>query len=103
MSWGRIVILDSELDTKVFEFMVIELLSIIRYQWFWDPELADYGSQNKVAYLLLGDYFQWLGLCSFGEEVHSYNGEFALTSSNGQGLMIEVSGSAGIWEILAWS
>ena len=86
MSWGRIVILDSELGAKVFEFMVVELLSIFRYQWFWDPEPTNYGPPNEVTYLLLGDCCQWLGLCSFGEVVHSYNGEFALTSSNGQGL-----------------
>ena len=54
MSWGRIVILDSKLGAKVFEFQVVELLSIIRYQCFWDSEPA-------------------------------YYGEFALTSSNGQG------------------
>ena len=27
MSWGQIVILDSELGAKVFEFQVVELLS----------------------------------------------------------------------------
>ena len=85
MSWGRIVILDFELGAKFFEFLVVELLSIIRYQCFWDPEPADYGPPNKVAYLLLGDCCQRLGLCPFGEVFHSYNGEFALTSSNGQG------------------
>ena len=85
MSWGRIVILDSELIAKVFEFLVVVLLSIIKYQCFWDPEPADYGPPHKVAYLLLGVYCQWLDLYPFGELVHSYNGEFALTSSNGQG------------------
>ena len=30
MSWGRIEILDSEIGSKVFEFLVVELLSIIR-------------------------------------------------------------------------
>ena len=38
-----------------------------------------------IAYLLLGDCYQWLCLCPFGEVVNSYNGEFALTFSNGQG------------------
>ena len=85
MSWGRIVILDSELGAKVFEFLVIELLSIIRYQCFWDFEPANYGLPNKVAYLFLNDCCQQLGLCPFGEVVHSYNGKFALTSFNGQG------------------
>ena len=85
MSWGRIVILDSELGAKVFEFLVIELFSIFGYQCLWDSEPADYGSPNEVTYLLLSDYGQWLSLCPFGEVVHSYNDEFALTSSNGQG------------------
>ena len=62
MSWGRIVILDSKLGVKVFEFLVVELLSIIRYQCFWDLEPADYGPPNEVAYLLLDDCCQWLGL-----------------------------------------
>ena len=55
MSWGRIVILDSKLGAKVFEFQVVELLSIIRYQCFWDSEPAYYGTPNEVTYLLLGD------------------------------------------------
>ena len=86
MNWGRIVNLDSELGTKVFEFLVIELFSIIGYQCLWDSKLADYGPPNEVAYLLLCDHGQWLGLCPFGKVVHFYNDEFALTSSNGQGL-----------------
>ena len=50
MSWGWIVILDSELDEKVFEFQVFELLSIIRHQCFWDSEPAYYGTPNKVTF-----------------------------------------------------
>ena len=83
MNWGLIVILDSELGAKVFEFLVIELFSIIGYQCLWDFEPTDYGPPNEVAYLFLGDYGQWLGLCPFSEVVHFYNDEFALTSSNG--------------------
>ena len=56
MSWGQIVIFDFELGAKVFEFQVVELLSIIRYQCFWDSEPAYYGTPNEVMYLLLGDY-----------------------------------------------
>ena len=85
MSWGQIVILDSDLSAKVFEFLVVELHSIIRYQCFWDSEPVDYGPPNEVAYLFLGDCCQWLGLFPFEEVVHSYNDEFALTSSNRQG------------------
>ena len=85
MSWGQIVILDSKLNTKIFEFLVVKMLSIIIYQCFWDLEPADYGPPNEVAYLLFDDCCQWLGLCPFGERVHFYNDEFALTSSNGHG------------------
>ena len=53
MSWGRIVILDSELDAKVFEFQVVELLSIIRHQCFWDSEPAYYGTPNEVTFFLV--------------------------------------------------
>ena len=56
MSWGRIVILDSKLGAKVFEFQVVELLSIIRYQCSWDSIPTYYGTPNEVAYCLLGDY-----------------------------------------------
>ena len=86
MSLGRVVIPDSELGVKISEFWVVELLSVIRHQSFRDSKPTDYGQPNEVAYLLLGDCCQWLGLRPFGEVVHSYNGEFALTSSNGQGL-----------------
>ena len=55
MSGGRIVILDFELGAKVFEFQVIELLSIIKNQCFWDSEPAYYGTPNEVTYLFLGD------------------------------------------------
>ena len=55
MSWERIVILDSELGAKVFEFQVVELLSIIRYQHFWDSKPAYYGTPKEITYLLLGD------------------------------------------------
>ena len=47
--------LNSELGAKVFEFQVVELLSIIRHQCFWDSEPTYYGSPNEVAYLLFGD------------------------------------------------
>ena len=57
MGWGRIVILDSEIGAKVFEFQVVQLLSIIRYQCFWDSKPAYDGTPNEVMYLLLGDYY----------------------------------------------
>ena len=55
MSWGHKVILDSKLGAKVLEFQVVELLSIIRYQCFWDSEPTYYGTPNEVTYLLLND------------------------------------------------
>ena len=55
MSWGRIVILDSELDAEVFEVQVVELLAIIKYQCFCDFEPAYYGTPHEVTYLFLGD------------------------------------------------
>ena len=55
MSRGRIVILDYELGAKIFDFQVVELLSIIKYQCFWDSEPTYYGTPNEVTYLLLGD------------------------------------------------
>ena len=55
MSWGLIIILDSELGVIVFKFQVVKLLSIIKYQCFWDFEPTYYGTPNEVAYLLLGD------------------------------------------------
>ena len=55
MSWGRIVILDSELDAEVFEVQVVELLAIIKYQCFCDFKPAYYGTPHEVTYLFLGD------------------------------------------------
>ena len=55
MSWGRIVILDSELGAKFLKFEVVELLFIIKHQCFWDSKPAYYGTPNEVMYLLLSD------------------------------------------------
>ena len=55
MCWGRIVILDSELGATFFEYQVVELLSIIIYQYFWDSEPAYYGTPNEVTYHFLSD------------------------------------------------
>ena len=81
---GRIVVLDPELSTEIPELRIIELLPIIRPQGPWDTKSAYYGVPNEVVYLLFGDGSQGLGFCPFGEEIHYYDDEFALTLPNGQ-------------------
>ena len=77
--------------SKLCGSLISELLSLCRIVFhylisaLWDPEPTNYGLPNEVACLFLGDLCQWLGLCPFSEVVYSYKGEFALTSSNGQG------------------
>ena len=55
MSWGGVVILDTELDAEISELGIVKLFPIIRYQGSRDSEFANYGTSNKVTYLLLGD------------------------------------------------
>ena len=56
MSWGLVVILDTELGVEISELGIIELFPIIRYQGSRDSEPANYGTPDKVTYLLLGDH-----------------------------------------------
>ena len=56
MSWGRVVILDSELSAEISELRIVKLFPIIRYQGSRDSEPAYYGTPNKVTHLWLGDY-----------------------------------------------
>ena len=55
MSWGRVVVLDSELSTEIPKFRIVELFSIIRHERPRDPKPAYYKMANKVAYLLFCD------------------------------------------------
>ena len=55
MSWGWVVILDTELDTEISELGIVELFPIIRHQGSRDFEPENYGTLNKVTFLLLGD------------------------------------------------
>ena len=57
MSWGRVVVLDSELSAEIPELRVIELLPIIGHEGPWDPEPAYYRAPDEVAYLLFCDWF----------------------------------------------
>ena len=47
MSWGRIVILDSELGAKVFEFQVVKLLPLSDTNAFGIPNLHIMKRQTK--------------------------------------------------------
>ena len=84
MSWGRVVVLDPELDIEIPELRIVKLLPIIRHQGPWDTKSAYYGAPNEVAHLLFRDGSQGLGFCPFGEVIHYYDDKVALTLSNGQ-------------------
>ena len=49
MSWGWVVVLDSELGAEIPELMIVELFPIIRYEGPRDPEPAYYGTLDKVV------------------------------------------------------
>ena len=83
MSWGRVVVLDPELDTEIPELRIVELFLIIRHEGPRDPKTAYYRMPDEVMYLLLCDCHQGFGLSPFGKIVHGYNDKFALAPSNG--------------------
>ena len=55
MSWGRVVVLDSELGVEILENRIIELFPIIRHEGPRDPEFAYYRMPDEVAYLMFCD------------------------------------------------
>ena len=83
MSWGQVVVLDSELSTKIPELRIIELFPIVRHKGSRDPKSTYYKVLDEVAYLLFCDHCQGLGFGPFGKIVHSHNDKFALAPSNG--------------------
>ena len=85
MSWGRVVVPNSELDTEIPELRIVELFPIVLHQDSRDTKPAYYGTPNEVAYLLFCDSSQGLDFCPFGEIIHYYDDKFALAPSNGQG------------------
>ena len=84
MSWGRIVVLDPELNIEISELRIIKLLPIIRYQSSRDAKPSNYGMPNEIAYLLFCDSSQRFGFDPFGEIIHCHDDKFALARSNGQ-------------------
>ena len=55
MSWGRVVVLNSELGAKIPELKIIELFHVIRHEGPRDPKPTYYRTPDIVAYLLLCD------------------------------------------------
>ena len=56
MSWGRVVVLDSEFGTEIPKLRIVELFPIIRHEGPQDPELSYYRTLDEVTYLLLCDH-----------------------------------------------
>ena len=52
MSWGRVVVLDSELSTEIPELRIVELFPVIRHKGPQDPKPSYYRTPDEVAYLL---------------------------------------------------
>ena len=84
MCWRRVIILNFELGTEISEFSVVELFFVVRYHSSWDSKPAYDGSPYKIAYLLLCDCGQGLGLSPFGEVIYCDDDEFTLALSKGQ-------------------
>ena len=55
MSWGRVVVLDSELSVEIPKLRIFELFPIIRHKGPRDPESAYYRTLDEIVYLLLCD------------------------------------------------
>ena len=55
MSWGRVVVLDSELEAEIPELRIVKLFPVIRHEGPRDPESAYYRKPDEVAYLMLCD------------------------------------------------
>ena len=55
MSWGLVVVLDSELGAEIPELRIVELFPVIRHEGPRDPEYAHYRMPDEVAYLLFCD------------------------------------------------
>ena len=51
MSWGSVIVLDSELGAEIPELKIVKLFPIIRYERPWDPEPAYYRTLDEVAHL----------------------------------------------------
>ena len=83
MSWGRVVVLDSELSAEIPKLRIVELFPIVRQEGSRDPKSTYYKAPDEVAYLLLCDRCQGLGFDPFGKIVHGHNDKFALAPSNG--------------------
>ena len=83
MSWGRVVVLDSELNAEIPKLRIVELFPIFGYEGPWDPKSTYYKALDEVAYLRLCDRCQRLGFGPFGKIVHDHNDKFALAPSNG--------------------
>ena len=85
MSWGRVVVLDSELSAEIPKLRIVELFPIVGNEGPRDPKSTYYKAPDEVACLLFYDSSQGLGFCPFCEIIHCYDDKFALAPSNGQG------------------
>ena len=83
MSWGRVVVLDSELSAEIPKLRIVELFPIVGHEGPRDPKSTYYKVPDEVAYLLLCDRCQRLGFGPFGKILHGHNDKFALAPSNG--------------------
>ena len=48
MSWGRVVVLDSELGAEISELRIVELFPVIRHEGPRDLESAYYRTPTKL-------------------------------------------------------
>ena len=55
MSWGRVVVLDSELSAEIPKLRIVELFPIIRHEGPRDPKPAYYRTPDEVVYLMFCD------------------------------------------------
>ena len=83
MSWGRVVVLDSELRAEIPKLRIVELFPIVGHEGPRDSKSTYYKALDEVAYLMFYDCCQRLGFDPFGKIVHDHNVKFSLAPSNG--------------------
>ena len=70
---------------KISEPVIVEFLSIVRYEDPGDPEAANDTFLDEASDIFLCDSGQWFCLDSFGEVVDPYNKELELPYRHGEG------------------
>ena len=79
------MILDPQLLAKIFDCVIVELLSIVRDEDPGDFKVTNDALLDEVLDIFFCDNGQWFCLNPFGEVVNPYNEKLELLYGNGEG------------------